>query len=44
MNFLKLYSDCTIVDGYLNSLVIDFQRGKYVVVPKTLSVILKKLE
>ncbi len=44
MNFLKLYSDCAIIDGYLNSLIIDFQRGSYVVVPKTLSIVLKKCE
>lgn len=44
MNYFKLYADCTVSDGYTNSLIIDLQRGKYQIVPKTLSLIIKELK
>lgn len=44
MKFLKLFSSSRIVDGVLNSVIIDLQRGIYIVIPKSLSFIVKKLD
>ncbi len=44
MNYLKLHSGCLVVDGYLNSIIVDLNRGKFSVVPKSLSSVVKKFE
>ncbi len=42
--FLKLFSSCKIVKGYVNSLIMDVQRGIYISIPNTLYEVIKILE
>lgn len=44
MNYLVLHSGCFVVNGFLNSLIADLQRGIFLVIPKSLSTIINKCE